>query len=144
MHHLHLSTPRQVLYASLFDWLVARINRSLAGGCSGTADGDAADTTAEHSGHSSGDEAQVPASLSIGLLDIYGFESFEFNDLEQLCINLANEKLQQHFNQHGFKWEPVWMGMEEAATALQPERDQVGAGGCEQVWELIVWTKDHR
>jgi hypothetical protein len=44
---------------------------------------------------------------TIGLLDIYGFESFESNDLEQLCINLANEKLQQHFNQHVFKWEQV-------------------------------------
>ncbi len=42
---------------------------------------------------------------SIGLLDIYGFESFQFNDLEQMCINLANEKLQQHFNQHVFKWD---------------------------------------
>uniref|UniRef100_A0A7S3VIZ6 Myosin motor domain-containing protein n=1 Tax=Dunaliella tertiolecta TaxID=3047 RepID=A0A7S3VIZ6_DUNTE len=42
---------------------------------------------------------------TIGLLDIYGFESFDTNDLEQLCINLANEKLQQHFNQHVFKWE---------------------------------------
>ncbi|KAJ9533759.1 hypothetical protein QJQ45_026789 [Haematococcus lacustris] len=44
-------------------------------------------------------------ATTIGLLDIYGFESFENNDLEQLCINFANEKLQQHFNQHIFKWE---------------------------------------
>ncbi|KAF6253831.1 P-loop containing nucleoside triphosphate hydrolase protein [Scenedesmus sp. NREL 46B-D3] len=69
----------KVVYARLFDWLVGRINGSIG---------------------------QDPAAAaSIGLLDIYGFESFQFNDLEQFCINLANEKLQQHFNQHVFKWE---------------------------------------
>lgn len=69
----------KVLYARLFDWLVGRINRSI------------------------GEDPQPMAS--VGLLDIYGFESFTRNDLEQLCINLANEKLQQHFNMHVFKWE---------------------------------------
>ena len=34
-----------------------------------------------------------------------GFEAFRENDFEQFCINLANEKLQQHFNQHVFKME---------------------------------------
>lgn len=70
------------LYAKLFDWLVAAINRKIP----------------SYGGQ--GIEQRV-----IGILDIYGFESFAVNSFEQLCINLANERLQQHFNQHIFKGE---------------------------------------
>ncbi|OQR89598.1 myosin-like protein [Achlya hypogyna] len=65
------------MYSHLFDWLVGRINRAI---CS-------TKNVATH----------------IGLLDIFGFESFDHNGFEQLCINYANEKLQQKFNSDIFK-----------------------------------------
>ncbi|XP_055832955.1 myosin-9-like isoform X1 [Solanum dulcamara] len=69
----------KTLYSRLFDWLVDKINNSIG---------------------------QDPHSKSIiGVLDIYGFESFKSNSFEQFCINYTNEKLQQHFNQHMFKME---------------------------------------
>ncbi|KAF2261074.1 myosin-2 [Lojkania enalia] len=70
------------IYSSLFDWLVERINMSLA--------------TEDVLSH---------AHSFIGVLDIYGFEHFAKNSFEQFCINYANEKLQQEFNQHVFKLE---------------------------------------
>ncbi|KGN59875.1 myosin-2 [Cucumis sativus] len=66
------------IYASLFDWVVEQINKSLK-------------PRTEHSGR------------SINILDFYGFESFKKNGFEQFCINYANERLQQHFCRHVFK-----------------------------------------
>eukprot|EP00742_Colponemidia_sp_Colp-10_P007885 GILJ01008504.1.p1 GENE.GILJ01008504.1~~GILJ01008504.1.p1 ORF type:complete len:1249 (+),score=197.00 GILJ01008504.1:364-3747(+) len=63
----------KVLYRRLFDWLVTRIN-----GCIFRSE-------------------EIELSQFIGILDIYGFEALEHNSFEQLCINLANEKLQQFF-----------------------------------------------
>ncbi|KAG6620175.1 myosin-like protein [Phytophthora cinnamomi] len=60
------------IYGKLFDWLVSRINEIVEN-----------------------DDRDVPF---IGLLDIFGFEDLEHNSFEQLCINYANETLQQHFN----------------------------------------------
>lgn len=70
------------IYSAVFDWLVHTINHSL---CS--------------------KEIQKHISSFIGVLDIYGFEHFKKNSFEQFCINYANEKLQQEFNQHVFKLE---------------------------------------
>ena len=42
---------------------------------------------------------------SIAILDLFGFETFDYNSYEQLCINIANEQLQYFFRQHTFAWE---------------------------------------
>lgn len=64
-------TLAKSLYGNLFDWCIKCINRSLK---------------------------TDNAPYSIGILDIFGFEVFEVNSFEQLCINYANEKLQLHFS----------------------------------------------
>lgn len=63
----------KALYNNLFEWIVERVNKAMK-------------TTG------------VPEN-TIGILDIYGFEIFETNSFEQLCINYVNEKLQQIFIQ---------------------------------------------
>lgn len=69
----------KAIYFNMFDWIVARVNNSL--------------------------QARGSLAHSIGILDIYGFEIFERNSFEQLCINYVNEKLQQIFIQLTLKAE---------------------------------------
>uniref|UniRef100_A0AAR2KM32 Myosin heavy chain 7 n=1 Tax=Pygocentrus nattereri TaxID=42514 RepID=A0AAR2KM32_PYGNA len=66
----------KAVYEKMFLWMVVRINQSL--------------------------DTKQPRQYFIGVLDIAGFEIFEFNTFEQLCINFTNEKLQQFFNHHMF------------------------------------------
>jgi len=69
----------KAIYFNMFDWIVQRVNQAL--------------------------RARGTMAQSIGILDIYGFEIFEKNSFEQLCINYVNEKLQQIFIQLTLKTE---------------------------------------
>ena len=69
----------KAIYFNLFDWIVDRVNASL--------------------------KARGSVANSVGILDIYGFEIFDKNSFEQLCINYVNEKLQQIFIQLTLKTE---------------------------------------
>ncbi|XP_051928101.1 myosin-1-like [Hippocampus zosterae] len=89
------------VYEKMFMWMVLRINQML--------------------------DTKQPRQFFIGVLDIAGFEIFDYNSLEQLCINFTNEKLQQFFNHHmfvleqeeykkeGIEWEFIDFGMDLAA-----------------------------
>ncbi|KAG5279159.1 hypothetical protein AALO_G00074750 [Alosa alosa] len=89
------------VYEKMFMWMVMRINQQL--------------------------DTKQQRQHFIGVLDIAGFEIFDFNTLEQLCINFTNEKLQQFFNHHmfvleqeeykkeGIEWAFIDFGMDLAA-----------------------------
>ncbi|KAM7333597.1 hypothetical protein ACRRTK_006917 [Alexandromys fortis] len=91
----------KAMYEKMFLWMVTRINQQL--------------------------DTKQPRQYFIGVLDIAGFEIFDFNSLEQLCINFTNEKLQQFFNHHmfvleqeeykkeGIEWTFIDFGMDLAA-----------------------------
>uniref|UniRef100_A0A8C3NSX8 Uncharacterized protein n=1 Tax=Geospiza parvula TaxID=87175 RepID=A0A8C3NSX8_GEOPR len=92
---------QRLFYEKMFLWMVVRINQQL--------------------------DTKQPRQYFIGVLDIAGFEIFDFNSFEQLCINFTNEKLQQFFNHHmfvleqeeykkeGIEWTFIDFGMDLAA-----------------------------
>ncbi|XP_006229804.1 unconventional myosin-VIIa isoform X1 [Rattus norvegicus] len=72
------------IYGRLFVWIVEKINAAI---------------------YKPPSQEVTNSRRSIGLLDIFGFENFTVNSFEQLCINFANEHLQQFFVRHVFKLE---------------------------------------
>ena len=91
----------KAVYSELFRWLVDRINAQLL------------------------PPRQAPGGAkpcSIGLLDIFGFESFAVNSLEQLLINYCNEKLQSYFNKFIFEIECEVYRSEGVEVPIAPDR----------------------
>ncbi|XP_076000474.1 myosin heavy chain, fast skeletal muscle-like [Genypterus blacodes] len=96
------------VYEKMFFWMVSHINEML--------------------------DTKQSREFFIGVLDIAGFEIFDYNSLEQLCINFTNEKLQQFFNhtmfvleqdeykKEGIVWEFIDFGMDLAACIELIER----------------------
>jgi myosin V len=80
-------------YGALFELIVRKINSSITIGS----------VSGDHKASSNHAGAEHHAFIKI--LDIFGFESFDSNSFEQLCINYCNESLQQQFNKHVFKLE---------------------------------------
>ncbi|KAL4636181.1 myosin-IIIb isoform X1, partial [Arapaima gigas] len=92
----------KALYGRLFSWIVNRINVLLQP--------DKNICTAE-------------SGMNVGILDIFGFENFEKNSFEQLCINIANEQIQFYFNQHIFALEQTEYQSEDISASLVEYED---------------------
>uniref|UniRef100_A0A673YSW0 Myosin motor domain-containing protein n=1 Tax=Salmo trutta TaxID=8032 RepID=A0A673YSW0_SALTR len=99
--YISIGALAKSVYEKMFLWMVICINEML--------------------------DTKQPRHFFIGVLDIAGFEIFDYNSLEQLCINFTNEKQQQFFNHHmfvlepeeykkeGIEWEFIDFGMDLAA-----------------------------
>ncbi|XP_054555432.1 myosin-IIIb [Talpa occidentalis] len=89
----------KALYGRLFSWIVNRINTLL---------------------QPDKNICNADDGMNVGILDIFGFENFQRNSFEQLCINIANEQIQYYFNQHVFALEQMEY-QDEGIDATQVE-----------------------
>ncbi len=85
------------IYEHLFLWIVSRINEDI---------------------EKVGKAAEPNSVVEIGILDVFGFEVFEENGFEQLCINWCNERLQELFNEYMFKRDQEEYNREEIDWAF--------------------------
>lgn len=109
------------VYASTFLWLVRTINAATTSSSSTTT------PSSYHNNHST--------TKTIGLLDIFGFETFAVNRFEQLCINYANEKLQAKFTSDIFQ--SVLLEYEQEGIDLLYHDTTVEYQDNAQVLELV-------
>ncbi|XP_075841052.1 myosin-IIIb isoform X1 [Microtus pennsylvanicus] len=87
----------KALYGRLFSWIVNRVNTLL---------------------QPDKNICSAEDRMNVGILDIFGFEDFQRNSFEQLCINIANEQIQFYFNQHVFALEQVMEYQNEGIDAV--------------------------
>ncbi|CAD7926218.1 unnamed protein product [Amoebophrya sp. A120] len=120
-----LHSLSKFLYRKLFDYVVTNVNASLHGKDHSTKRNNSPNLSASLSPNDINPDLGIgtsnlpPHQQTIGILDIYGFEQLEANSFEQLCINLANEHLQQFFidnvllgeqelySREGLKWTSI-------------------------------------
>lgn len=113
------------LYERLFIWLVKRLNLAIL------PSDDFAKTRSVRKSikemRKSVVMKEVNIRLAVGLLDIFGFENFQVNSFEQLCINFTNEKLQQLYIAYVFKSEEaefIEQGLKDQLYRLSYEDNQ--------------------